>query len=501
MYRPDRLSMAVSVLALAAIGIVFAPSASSSGPCSGIHNDTKRHNCLDSLMPEMYSIHDMGVPDFGGGSRHYHGTMRSVANLRGPDGPPDVSYTLTAAFEQAKVAGHRQRVYTINGSSPGPTIVAKQGDLVRVVLRNRNIDAGTSLHLHGIDLPNGEDGVAGVTQNAVLRGDQFAYRFRATDAGTYWYHSHQYSQRQVTQGLVGAIVIQPAGQALPPPAARDVTAVVHSYRGRNTINSHTGERAIAGDVGDRRIRFVNTNQGAMWVASSVPYTVAAIDGVDLNGPTTVDPDTSVEVPAAGRVDILIDSAATSARIGVISGPSLVLGVGTPPRLAASHVLDLLEYGLPDPAVNTPKPDRRFDYVMGQRAGYLDGQYGTWFTINGRLIPHVPMYMVKPGEAERVRFKNNTSIDHPMHLHGQHMLVLSRNGVPSTGSPWWVDTLQVHPGEEFVVQVRTNNPGDWMFHCHILAHAGSGLMTHMSYMNVRNPFRIGVISRRLTNHPE
>jgi len=101
----------------------------------------------------------------------------------------------------------------------------------------------------------------------------------------------------------------------------------------------------------------------------------------------------------------------------------------------------------------------------------------------------------------VRFKNNTFVDHPMHLHGQHMLVLSRNGRPSTGSPWWVDTLAVHPGESFVVQVTTNNPGDWMFHCHILAHAAQGLMTHLSYLNVRNPFRIGRVSRQLSNHPE
>lgn len=491
--------MAVSVLALTAIAVVLAPSASSAGPCSGINNDAKKQKCLDSLMPEMYSIHDMGMPVYGGGSRHYNGPMRSVARLRGPDGPADVSLTLRTAFERTNVAGHRQRVYTVNGSSPGPTVFAEQGDVVKVVLKNRNISAGTSLHWHGIDVPNGEDGVAGVTQNAVLPGGQFVYRFRARDAGTYWYHSHQYSERQVTQGLLGAVVITPRGTpALP---ATDVTAVVHSYRGRNTINGRTGERAISGEVGDRRIRFVNTNQTAMRVASSVPFTVAAIDGIELNGPTSVGAATAVEVPAAGRVDIVLGSAATSARVGVINGPSLVLGGGSPPTLAASQDLDLLDYGAPDPTTSTPPPDRRFDYVVGQKAGYLDGRYGTWFTINRELIPDVPMFMVKPNETVRVRFKNNTFVDHPMHLHGQHMLVLSRNGVPSTGSPWWVDTLEVHPGDEFTVQVTTDNAGDWMFHCHILSHASAGLMTHMSYMNVRNPFRIGVINQKLTNHPE
>ena len=160
-------------------------------------------------MPPSYSIHDMGMHDYGGGSRKYHGPIRSVANLVGPNGTPDVSYTFTAAYQRANVAGHRQRVYTVNGSSPGPTVFAEQGDLVRVVLRNRNVAAGTTIHWHGMDIPNGEDGVAGVTQNAVLPGKQFVYRFRATNAGTYWYHSHQYAQQQVTQGLVGAVVVQP----------------------------------------------------------------------------------------------------------------------------------------------------------------------------------------------------------------------------------------------------------------------------------------------------
>jgi len=65
----------------------------------------------------------------------------------------------------------------------------------------------------------------------------------------------------------------------------------------------------------------------------------------------------------------------------------------------------------------------------------------------------------------------------------------------------VDTLEIHPDERYTVQVTTENPGDWMFHCHILAHAADGLITHLSYMNVRNPYRIGVITKKLTNHPE
>jgi FtsP/CotA-like multicopper oxidase with cupredoxin domain len=325
------------------------------------------------------------------------------------------------------------------------------------------------------------------------------YRFIANQTGTYWYHSHQYSEKQVEGGLVGALVIVPPGDPIP---GTDVVAVAHSYKGRGTINAVSGSQPVSGAVDGRRIRFVNSNQTAMRIAASVPFKIAAIDGSEVHGPTSVGTNKYIEVPAAGRVDVVLEPGAeTTARVGLISGPSLVLGGGPAPRLTADRAVDLLKYGTPVSHMRVPKPDRTFDFVIGQRTGYLDGKKGTWFSINGHLIPHVPMFAANKGDNIRVRFVNRTGVDHPMHLHGQHMLVLSRNGVKSSGAPWRVDTLQVHPSETYVVQFHAVNRGIWMFHCHILAHAASGLMTHVMYMNLREPYRIGQISRRLTNHPE
>ena len=70
-----------------------------------------------------------------------------------------------------------------------------------------------TLHWHGVDVPNAEDGVAGVTQDAVPAGGEFTYRFVADDAGTYWYHSHQVSDDEVRGGLFGALVVAAAGAA------------------------------------------------------------------------------------------------------------------------------------------------------------------------------------------------------------------------------------------------------------------------------------------------
>jgi FtsP/CotA-like multicopper oxidase with cupredoxin domain len=97
--------------------------------------------------------------------------------------------------------------YTINGTSPGPEIRAVEGQVVQVTLRNHDVPDGVTLHWHGLDVPNGDDGVAGVTQDAVLPGTSFTYRFTATQAGTFWYHSHQVSHEQVQKGFFGAVVI------------------------------------------------------------------------------------------------------------------------------------------------------------------------------------------------------------------------------------------------------------------------------------------------------
>jgi FtsP/CotA-like multicopper oxidase with cupredoxin domain len=79
-----------------------------------------------------------------------------------------------------------------------------------------------------------------------------------------------------------------------------------------------------------------------------------------------------------------------------------------------------------------------------------------------------------------------------------VLVLSRNGEPSTGSPWWVDTLNVHSGDTFVVAFRADNPGIWMDHCHNLPHAAAGLTMHLAYIGLTTPFEIGDVSH---NTPE
>jgi FtsP/CotA-like multicopper oxidase with cupredoxin domain len=94
--------------------------------------------------------------------------------------------------------------------------------------------------------------------------------------------------------------------------------------------------------------------------------------------------------------------------------------------------------------------------------------------------------------------NHSGDVHPMHLHGHHAVVLSRNGEAATGSPWWFDSLNVKDGERFEIAFVADNPGVWMDHCHNLEHARDGLVAHLMYAGVTTPFRVGGGHE---NHPE
>ena len=97
-----------------------------------------------------------------------------------------------------------------------------------------------TIHWHGVDVPNAEDGVAGVTQNAVLPGQSYTYRFRVHQVGTFWYHTHQVSSEEVQRGLFGALVIEPRAHLA---AGRRPLLVAHTFDGIPTLDG--GRRAVA----------------------------------------------------------------------------------------------------------------------------------------------------------------------------------------------------------------------------------------------------------------
>ena len=101
-----------------------------------------------------------------------------------------------------------------------------------------------------------------------------------------------------------------------------------------------------------------------------------------------------------------------------------------------------------------------------------------------------MFVVDEGDVVVMRIENHSRAVHPMHLHGHHAVVLSRNGEKATGSPWWVDSLEVANGDSYDIAFVADNPGIWMDHCHNLPHAAQGLVAHLMYNGLSTPFRVG-----------
>jgi FtsP/CotA-like multicopper oxidase with cupredoxin domain len=440
-----------------------------------------------SLLPDTYDLAEMGYADYGGGPRgggHDHHRGTAVADLvADPARKPDVRHTLTVRRDDGR--------YTVNGTSPGPELRVTQGQLVEVRLVNENVEDGTTLHWHGVDVPNAADGVAGVTQDAVGPGEEFVYRFVADQAGTYWYHSHQVSHEQVVRGLLGALVVEPTE---PDPAVVDAVAVLHRYDAP-TLNGEKGVQEAAVEPGTRvRLRVVNTDNGLtqVWLAGA-SYQVLAVDGTDVNEPEPVT-DRAFGLPAGGRVDLGFVVPEDGVRVEFGGKTAMVFGddpTGGDGSGAPDDHVDLLTYGEPaDIGFEVAAPDRRFDYHIDRRPGFLDGRPGMWWTVNGHLFPDVPMFMVEEGDVAVFEISNDSGDAHPMHLHGHHAVVLSRDGEKATGSPWWVDSLEVRVGETYEIAFLADNPGLWMDHCHNLPHAAEGLVAHLMYGGVRSSYKVG-----------
>ena len=140
------------------------------------------------------------------------GPLTPDAASAAPDGAPPAAvreFTLVAQeVDWELFPGTTVKAWTYGGTVPGPELRVTEGDLVRVTLQNQ-LPVPTTIHWHGVDVPNAMDGVPGLTQDAVPPGGTFVYEFPATNPGTRWYHTHQDSEVQTPLGLYGPMIVEP----------------------------------------------------------------------------------------------------------------------------------------------------------------------------------------------------------------------------------------------------------------------------------------------------
>ena len=138
-------------------------------------------------------------------------TLGSMAPVRRGLADPEIKeYRLTAKPAVVNLTGNGHSdtaVWAYEGTVPGPEIRVSQGDRVRIVVSNQFAEE-TTVHWHGIRVPNGMDGVPGLTQPPIRRGESFVYEFTPPDAGTFWYHPHADTLQHLGRGLAGGLIVE-----------------------------------------------------------------------------------------------------------------------------------------------------------------------------------------------------------------------------------------------------------------------------------------------------
>jgi manganese oxidase len=169
-------------------------------------------------------------------------------------------YELTARTLKWETSpGFSVEAWAYNGQVPGPQIRVREGDRVRVILKNE-LSESTAIHFHGLELPNDMDGVPFITQPPVKPGESFTYEFTVPNAGSHMYHSHHNAAKQVGLGLLGAFIVEPKSPRAIEHCDVDYVMVLNDGSHGYTLNGKgfPATEPLVAKLGQKvRIRFMN----------------------------------------------------------------------------------------------------------------------------------------------------------------------------------------------------------------------------------------------------
>lgn len=389
-------------------------------------------------------------------------------------------------------------VWAYNGTVPGPVIRIKLGETLKVKLVNR-LTQPTTVHWHGVRVPNAMDGVPGVTQAPIQPGDSFTYEFTPKDPGTFWFHPHLNAAEQIERGLHGVLVVE---DPKAPAYSQDMVWVLDDWRldkGAKIYSHFVTRHDLAHDgrwgnvmtvngkvrpafnvkAGERiRIRLVNVANGRVFSPSFDPLSpqVIAVDGMTvgesfplkrfLMAPgNRMDLDIIIPKTAAGKSLAVTDHFGRKIRPLAFLNVEQSTSVKTPtfPSPKARHFPEW------DKAMNAPL---EHEFILNAKRG---GPYGISWTIDDRTGHDHPLIELKSGHFSRLRFTNKSGRLHPMHLHGQFFKLLAIDD-QAAHENFWRDTILIGPKSSVDIGLVPIDKGVWANHCHILEHAEAGMMS-------------------------
>ncbi len=449
---------------------------------------------------------------------------RQLAPPAQPGTGSTVAVRLTAAERLTALpcfGGHSLPLWTFSGSEWPMLIRMNLGDRLEATLENRlpRAEESTSIHWHGIRLPNDQDGVPYLVQPPVLPGETFRYAFTPPDPGTFFFHTHCNTVEQMGRGLQGLLIID--GDTSEPYDADTVLMLrdwhvdatagqfspFYTLRGAARAGTYAPLRSVNGAVnpeialpaaGDCRLRLLNTDTTRVMQigVEGAEAAVIAIDGMAVPpfaltswsmGPG-MRVDVVLRAPAQGRGALLVDHSPPG-RMAL----ARLVGKGAPMRATAFDPAPLRAARIDEPdlksaehlsfmfqASETGQFIADADDAQNAFLGPLCLSQKLFWTINGRAWPdrdHArlppPLAVLRRGRSYVMSLWNDSDFAHPIHIHGHTLKVLRSSKQPRP--PHRADTLLLLPHEYADIAFVADNPGDWMLHCHIIEHQESGMM--------------------------
>ena len=404
-----------------------------------------------------------------------------------------------------------------NGQYPVTPIKAKQGQQLTIRVINK-LNPPTTVHWHGIRLPIAMDGVPFLSQKPIMPGETFVYQFTPPDAGTFWFHPHVNSVEQLGRGLVGLLIVEEADSDSFSPAqyAADIPLMLKNWhlnkdgsfkplmKLRNaarmgTSGRHQTVNGIAKPVievpanGWVRLRFANVDNTLVYrlKIKDHPAYIISIDANPLDQPRPLD---SYSIGVGMRVDIAIKTPQAGSEIVI----ETLIGKRKHQELLRLKTLDMpstaaVSAGPPLPSKNPlSEPDlssaevKRFVFEWEGAITPADGEGNTtpkfwainripWAGMSAGQIPE-PLAELSLGKSYIFDLKNNTPHRPPIHIHGIMFKVLRSN--QKKIEPFFTDTVLMEKNERVQIAFVADNPGRWMYHCHVIEHMKTGLMGYI-----------------------
>ena len=413
--------------------------------------------------------------------------------------------TLTAKLADVQVLpGTKTKMWTYNGTFPGPTIRRPTGQTTTVTLvNNLPVAAGElTLHNHGNHSTAENDGQPDDLL-AAPNGGSVTYTYTGTEAGgnergaLQWYHDHRMdvTGRNVWMGLAGMYIIDdPADPRTLPKGEFDVPLLVadRSFDANNqlayTFNAAgvTGNRILVNgvpqpyfNVGDRRYRLRILN-----ASNSRPYDFALSSGqsfIQIGTESGLLPApvrrSHIVVAPAERVDVVVDFAA---RLGQRIVLLNLAASGSLRQVMQFRVTRDLTDTSSIPAKLRPLPVLDSTSAVTRTFEFGRNRFSGAWTINDQTFdPNRVDASPRLGTTETWTFVNKSGSTHVVHIHDVDQQLVSRNGVPARPYERMKESWSLGIGETIVVKLKfTDNLGKFVFHCHILEHEDAAMMAQL-----------------------